>query len=173
MGVSQTGTTGYMDRYEDGGVTVLTCITGIVLSILALCTYSGKWVTLKLGFFGFYKLSLSEFSKEAKSLASVTQYFSSDVTIGLKFMSTAATLAYWVLLLGALVAIVVSIMILLNPKLEKLSLITYLLIIAFAVTGLVFTVPMVFMSDYFGVAALPIVMLICAGLPAMILKMVF
>ena len=170
---AQAGSTGYMDKYEDGGVTVMTCITGIVLSILALCTFSGKWVTLKLGIFGTYKLSLLEFSKEASSLASIAQYFDSDATTGLKFMSTAATLSYWVLLLGALVAIVVSVMILLNPKFEKLSFITYVLIIAFAITGLVFTAPMVFESAYFGVTALPIVMLVCAGLPAVILKMVF
>jgi len=151
----------------------MTCIAGIVLSILALCTFSGKWVTLKLGIFGTYKLSLPEFSKEASSLASLTQYFDSNATAGLKFMSTAATLSYWVLLLGALVAIVVSVTILLNPKFEKLSFITYVLIIAFAVIGLVFTAPMVFESGYFGVTALPIVMLICAGLPAVVLKMVF
>ena len=161
----------YTERYDDGPLVIFTCIAGIITSLLAFFTLSGTWVSLKL--YSSYSVSypLRGFSALAKDLSSVMQYFDSSATTGLNIMSLAASISYWILLLGAIVSLAISLIILATPKAQPLVFIPYIIIIAFAVIGLVFTAPMLLMSQYIGVCAIPIVMLVIAGIPAVVLRL--
>jgi len=159
------------NRYEDSLVTFLTCIAGIVTSLLAFFTFRGTWVVFNIGLFGgAQKYSLLEFSNAMNQYSGITQYFDAGTTSGLGIMATVATVSYWILIIGAVVSLLVSILILVNPKVEIVVFVPYFIIIAFAVIGLVFTGAMVLLSGYFSATPIPIVMLIIAGIPAVILR---
>jgi hypothetical protein len=162
---------GYLDRYDDGGVSVFACVSGIITAILALIFVAGKWVSLQVDAIGFsQKLSLLEVSDVTKSIANVTQYFDADSTSILHVISLASTVAYWILLIGAIVSIIVSVLILIFPNAEVVLFIPFVIIIAFAVIGLAFTAVPIIFSQYFGILPIPIIMTIVAGIPAIILK---
>jgi len=170
---AKNGSPGFMDRYEDGAMVVFTCIAGILTALLALFTFSKEWVTVKIPIFqSTYSFTLQDFSDVSKSLSGIMQYFDSGAASGLNIMATAASLSYWVLLLGAILSLVVSLVILASPKSEKLIAIPYIVIVAFAIIGLIFTAPMIFMSEYIAVSGLPITMLIVSGIPAVVLRLI-
>ena len=161
-----------MDRYKDGSVIVFTCIAGMVAPIVAFLTLFGNWVTLKMPFhLGAPRFHLLEFANASKKTANVIQYFSSNVAAELNIMSLAATISYWVLIIGGVISLVVSLMILFAPKTEVLIFIPYVVIIAFAVIGLIFVVPMIITPGTIGVTAIPIVFLLVTCIPAVILRL--
>jgi hypothetical protein len=160
---------GFLDRYDDGGMTIFACISAIVTAAIALFTFTKDWVSFQSDFFSG-KLTLLETSEASKELAGVAQYYSSDVASTYSAISLASTASYWILLIGAIVAIIVSLLILVAPKAEVVIFILYIVIIAFAVIGLVFTAAPILLSQYLGFMPIPLVMLIVAGIPAVVLK---
>jgi uncharacterized membrane protein len=113
-------------------------------------------------------LEVSEF---ADALGSVTAYFDSEATKTLQAVSLVATLSYWVLLLGSILMIAIAVLLFVTPKAEAPALaICSIVTTAFAVIGLVFTAAPLLMGDYLSFTPLPIVMLIFAGIPAVIYR---
>jgi hypothetical protein len=161
---------GFLERYDDG-MTVFVCISGVITALLAFFTFTGKWVSLESPFFNL-QLSLLEVSEASKSIAGITQYFDSDTTSTLGLISLASTVSFWILLLGAIASLVISVLILISPKIEFLVFIPAFIITAFAVIGIVFTAAPIFASQDLGFMPIPISMLIIAGVPAGVIKFI-
>jgi hypothetical protein len=157
------------NRYEAGAFTVFGVVSGIVTSLFALFTLKRTWVSIDLDFLGSSEMNLLEFSKMTKDISAFTQYFSKDTTNVLGIASFVATASYWILLIGAIVSIIISIIVLISPKAEMIILLTYIIICAFAIIGVLFTVfPIIY--DPVSFTPIPIVMAVIAGIPALIFK---
>lgn len=167
------GIAGFAERYKKGRSTLFAGVAGIVVGLIALLTFSGAWVSLKplLGFGANISYTLLETSEYAGVLGSVTAYFDSDMTTTFRAISIVATISHWVLLLGGILMIAASILLFVYPKAEGLALGTCAVVsTAFAIIGLAFTVAPILVGDYLSFTPLPIVMLICAGIPAVIYR---
>lgn len=167
------GIAGFAERYKEGTGTVFAGMAGIVVGLIALFTFSGTWVSLKplLGFGANIPYTLLEASEYASALSSVTAYFDSDATTTFRAISMVTTISHWVLLLGGILIIATSILLFIYPKAEGPVLaICAVVTIAFAIIGLVFTAAPILMGDYLGFTPLPIVVLIVAGIPAVVYR---
>jgi hypothetical protein len=161
----------FLDRYDDGRMTLFICVAGIITSIIAFCTFSKIWVVFHNPFFGEARLTLLGFSSTTKELASVTQYFSADATGTYTILSLIATASHWLLLFGAIASIIASLAALISPKAEVPgNIVNYICVTAFAVIGLVFTAVPIVWSQYFSFTPIPLIMLIFAGIPAVVMR---
>jgi len=179
--ISQTNTNeqytseGFLERYEDGGVTMFVCIAGIVTAIVALLTFSQQWVSIEM-FSVNQKLTLLDVAGLSSQYSGATQMYDAFTGAGLTstlgLISLAASVSYWILLIGGIVSIIVSVIILIWPKSELLVFIPAYITIAFAIIGAVFTFIPLF-TNGLGFMPIPLLMLIVAGIPGAINKFLF
>jgi hypothetical protein len=161
---------GFLDRYDDGGMTVFVCVSGIIASITAFFTFSKNWVSVSTPFGQDMESTLLEVSGLSKTLSGVTQYFDPQAASTLNAISLVSTASYWALLLGAIALILVSLIILIAPKAEIVVFIPAVVITAFAIIGLVFTALPVLAGQYMHFTPVPLAMLIISGIPAAVFR---
>jgi len=161
---------GYLDRYEYGGETLFVCLSGIIISIIALISFNGNWVSLKMPFGGTQGFSLLQVSALTKDIAGFTVFFSPEYTGTLGLVSLFAVLSFFILLIGSIVMLILSVIALLRPAAEAVALVANsLLIRVFAVIALVFMACPILGGGLLGFAPIPLLMLIVAGIPAAII----
>ena len=165
---------GFLDRYEDGGLTVGICVYGIILSIITLATCNGKWISMKMSMFGgSEEMTLLQASTASKNFAGLTQYFSADMTSTLSLVAFGATASFFILLLGGIAMLILSGIVLIKPTIDAVAFfINSILIRAFGIIGAIFVALPILQNDDFGFMPIPIVMVIIAGIPAVIIHFV-
>jgi hypothetical protein len=168
---SETTKRNFLDRYEEGGMAIIGCVSGIIVSIISFITFTGRWVVFDVPYGGTYGSTLLEFSDITKSIAGVTKFFASDATTVYSVMSLISKLSFWVLLIGAIIMLIAAIAVLISPKVEVLGFICiWISVMALAVIGLIFTAAPLVLGEYFSFTPIPLVMLIFAGIPAAVMK---
>jgi len=171
LAAGSAGAEGFLDRYEDGGMTLFVCLAGIVTAVVALLTFSQNWVSVNLLLY-HGQLTLPQVSHLSSIIGGVTRYFDSGTASMYGLISIAADVSYWILLIGGILALAVSAAILIWPKAEIVIFIPAYTTIAFAIIGAVFTiVPL--LTNGLGFMPIPLVMLIVAGIPAAVIRFIF
>jgi len=158
-------------RYDSGGFSVGVYIYGIILAIIALATFNEKWVLMKMSMFGgAEEMSFLQIAEVSKSMAEMMQYFSADTTSTLSLISFGATASHFILFLGGITMLAISVFALIKPEIEEVAfLINSILVRAFAVIGAIFVALPILQSDDFAIMPIPIIMVIITGVPAVII----
>jgi len=167
-GLSARGGGGFFDRYEEGGLVLFVCLAGIITAIIALCTFSGEWVSIEWMFIS-ESLTLPQISDLTNQMSGFAGIYDSGTASTLGLISLAASVSYWVLLIGAIISLIVCGLMLIWPPAEILFFIPSFIVIAFAVIGGAFTLIPLF-TDWLGVMPIPVIMLVVSGVPAFILR---